>query len=137
MSSFKPQAKRQTKADLVKGKTLVGQRIPENTPLGKSLAQLRTAYACAAEITLPQEDLRRRIMETSLNVEAPLDLLAAKKVKVQRTRLIRERVQTVIDGIYDREGRYPATVGLPRDSFDEIREACYDFPVTFVLMDTA
>ena len=111
---------------------LVGKRIPATTELGKTLAQLRTSYACATEIGLPEEDLRRRIMETSLRVDAPLDLLAAAKVKLQRKRLIRERVDRALDMAMAQYGTRPSTIGIPTDALDEVREACYDYDVTFV-----
>jgi hypothetical protein len=111
---------------------LVGKRIPESTELGKTLAQLRVSYACATEIGLPSEDLRRRIMETSLRVDAPLDLLAAAKVKMQRKRLIRERVDRALDLAMAQHGTRPSTIGIPVESLDEVREACYDYDVTFV-----
>ena len=135
MSAHRPQAKRQSKADLVKGKTLVGKRISTDTPLGKTLAQLRVQYACAAEINLPGDDLRRRMMETSLNVEAPLDLLAARKVRDQRKRLIRERIDRAIDTAIAQHGVPPSSVGIPREALDEVREACYDYDITFVPSD--
>lgn len=135
MSAFRPKQSRQTKADLTKGATLVGQRIDPKTPLGKTLADLRVMYAAAGEIKMPAEDLRRRIMETSLNVEAPLDLLAAKKAKEQRARLIRERIQRTMDSVMKTEGRYPSTIGIPREALDEVREACHDFDTVFVPSD--
>lgn len=122
MSAFR--VKPQSKAEITKGSTIVGKRIPESTPLGKTLAQLRLQYAMASEVTMPQEDLRRRMMETSLNVEAPLDLLAANKAREQRARLIREHISRFMESFEAQNGQPPNSVGVPRDSYDEIKAAC-------------
>jgi hypothetical protein len=120
-----------------KGDKLVGKRIDPKTPLGDQLAKLRLSYASAARIEpgRGEEDIRRRMMETSLNVEAPLDLIARKKMQDQRKRLIRERVQRAMDATFEAEGRYPDSIGIPRETIDEVSEACYDFPVRFVPSD--
>lgn len=107
-----------------KGDKLVGKRIDPKTPLGETLAKLRTQYAMAAQITTPQEDLQRRMMETSMNVEAPLNDLAAKKERDQRARLIRERIQRAMDATYTQHGQYPTTIGVPAEVYDETKEAC-------------
>ena len=121
------------KSDYTKNAKLVGKRIDPKSPLGIELAKLRTMYAAAGEITTPTIDLERRMLETSLNVEAPLNALAMKKALDERKKVIRERVQGVLDKIMAEHGRYPTTVGIPAETFEEVREACHDFPVTFVV----
>ena len=114
---------------------LVGRRIPTGTPVGDSLAKLRVQYAMASAVTAPDEDLRRRMMETSLNVDAPLDLMAAQKARVQRARLIRERIQRLMDTSMKVHGRYPDTIGIPAETIDEVRSACCEMEVMFVVSE--
>ena len=116
---------------------LVGTRIDPNTPLGDQLAKLRLAWKAGARIgeasRLEQEDTARRLLEGSLNVPVDPNAQAAAQWRAQRRKVIRKRIMDVIDQAIDAHGRPPTTIGIPAETIDEVREACCDFDVTFVV----
>lgn len=115
---------------------LVGQRIDPETELGKELVKLRISIHAAAHGHMAShkqdEDMARRVLEVSQNVPAPVDMMKAKQYRAQRATLIRKRMQTEIDKIVAAHGRPPTSIGIPKESYDEVKEACWDFDVTFV-----
>lgn len=116
---------------------LVGTRIDPNTPLGESLAKLRMSWKAAARIgeskRLEAEDQARRVMETSLNVPVNPQAQARKVYREQRVKVIRKRINDIVDKCVAEHGRPPTTIGIPAETIDEVREACWDYDVTFVV----
>jgi hypothetical protein len=116
---------------------LVGTRIDPATPLGAELAKLRMMWVAAAEankrIAKDDPDLARRMSEISQNVPVNPDLHALRQWRDQRRMVIRARISQVIDTTVAVHGRPPTTIGIPAETLDEVREACCDYDVTFVL----
>jgi len=125
MSSYQPK----------KGEVLAGKRIDPDTELGKELAKLRQAYAMAGAVPSKDDDQYRRILETSLNVVAPLDFIARKKEAEQRFKLIRKRITDAINHAEAVHGRRPTSIGIPGDMLEEVALACSDFDVVFIAQE--
>ena len=118
-----------------KGEVLAGKRIDPDTELGKELAKLRLSYSMAGSVHTKGDDQHRRILQTSLNVGAPLDLIARKKETEQRFKLIRKRITDAIDHAEAVHGRRPTSIGIPGEMLEEVRLACADFDVVFVAQE--
>lgn len=122
---------------------LVGRRISVATPLGSELAKLRVMYQAAAEAksrtdrqaVLEFGDAARRITEISQNVPVDPQAHAREAYRAQRVKVIRKRISDIIEGAVNTYGRPPTTIGIPSETIDEVREACCDFDVTFVVED--
>ena len=137
--TYDPPAKYKGKRN-AKGQ-LVGTRISPLTPLGQELAKLRTMWRAAAEadarLKKPTDDpdLARRISEVSQNVPVSMAEHATKVYREQRKKVIRKRINEVMQKAYETHGQYPASIGIPSETIDEVREACCDFDVTFTVSD--
>lgn len=121
-----------------KGQLLAGKRIDPRSELGKELVKLRVMWKAAAEANRRlSEDEERRMKEMSANVPLNLNEMAAARWRDERDQAIRKRILDIVDGVYAEHGRPPTTIGVPAETFEEVREACSDFPVTFVVQDVA
>lgn len=137
--TYDPPAKYQGKKN-ARGQ-LVGTRIDPSTPLGQELAKLRMMWQAAAEaqkrIDKDDPDLARRINEVSQNVPVDPVSHATKVYREQRRMVIRKRMYDIIQKAIDEHGRPPTTIGVPSETIDEVREACCDLDVKFVVEDPA
>lgn len=115
-----------------KGEVLAGKRIDPDTELGKELAKLRLSYVMAGSVHTTVDDQHRRILETSLNVDAPLDKLAQKREATQRRKLIRTRITDAMNHAQAVHGRPATSIGIPGDMLEEVALACADFDVVFI-----
>ena len=125
MSSYQPK----------KGEVLAGKRIDPDTELGKELAKLRLSYAMSGAVHTKDDDKYRRILETSLNVNAPLDKIAQKREATQRRKLIRTRITDAMNHAHAVHGRPATTIGIPGDMLEEVALACSDFDVVFIAQE--
>lgn len=137
--TYDPPAKYQGKRN-AQGQ-LVGTRIPISTPLGSELAKLRMMYQAAAEgyerTHKEDADLIRRAHEVSLNVPVDPVAHASKVYREQRRSVIRKRIYDIVQAVIDEHGRPPKTIGIPAETLEEVREACCDLDVTFVLQEVS
>lgn len=113
---------------------LVGTRIDPTTEVGKDLAGVRKMfddYAAAMEGAPDPRDPDNTLdrLNRSLNTTLQQRVLNNDVQADQRKRLIRKRIQDALDTAFAVHGRYPKSIGVPAETYEEVKLACSDMDV--------